>query len=149
MLRAVLFPRMTEKTIHFDNAFEAAELTGAHSEILTTVEQALDVQLVSRDTWMRLEGEQENVAAADRFFQCLRKARNRGVALPQHSILFTLEAFQQGDLSITGQASGVFVLWGLSVDVILAEGVTIITRRPIGFMYEASFGGMSFKYRSI
>lgn len=61
----------------------------------------------------------------------------------------TLEAFQQGDLSITGQASGVFVLWGLSVDVILAEGVTIITRRPIGFMYEASFGGMSFKYRSI
>lgn len=87
---------MTEKTIHFDNAFEAAELTGAHSEILATVEQALDVQLVSRDTWMRLEGETENVAAADRFFQCLRKARSRGVALPRHSILFTLEAFQQG-----------------------------------------------------
>lgn len=59
-----------------------------------------------------------------------------------------LEAFQHGDLSITGQASGVFVLWGLSVDVILTNGVTIITRSPVGLMYEASFGGMSFKYRS-
>ncbi len=60
-----------------------------------------------------------------------------------------LEAFQQGDFSITGQASGVFAFWGLSVDVILADGITVITRRPIGFMYEASFGGMIFRYRSI
>ena len=60
-----------------------------------------------------------------------------------------LESFQNGELSITGQASAVFVLWGLSVDVILEDGVTVITRRPVGLMYEASFGGMIFKYRSI
>ena len=60
-----------------------------------------------------------------------------------------LESFQNGELSITGQASAVFVLWGLSVDVIVEDGVTVITRGPLGLMYEASFGGMIFKYRSI
>ncbi len=60
-----------------------------------------------------------------------------------------LEAFQSGEFSITGQASAVFVFWGLSADVILEHGVTVITRGPVGFMYEASFGGMFFKYRSI
>ena len=70
-----------------------------------------------------------------------------GIILFHHKPAF--ESFQNGDLSITGQASGVFVFWGLSVDVILADGITVITRRPIGFMYEASFGGMIFRYRSI
>ncbi len=60
-----------------------------------------------------------------------------------------LEAFQSGEFSITGQASAVFVFWGLSADVILEDGVIVITRRPLGFMYEASFGGMTFKYRAI
>ena len=60
-----------------------------------------------------------------------------------------LESFQSGELSITGQLSAVFVLSGLSADVILEDGVTAITRGPVGLMYEASFGGMIFKYRSI
>ena len=60
-----------------------------------------------------------------------------------------LRAFQNGDSSITGCASATFVLWGLSVDVILADGVTVITQGPVGLMYEASFGGMIFKYRSM
>ena len=60
-----------------------------------------------------------------------------------------LRAFQNGDSSITGCASATFVLWGLSVDVILADGVTVITQGPVGLMYELSFGGMIFKYRSM
>ncbi len=60
-----------------------------------------------------------------------------------------LEAFQNGGLSITGQASAVFVLWGLSADVIISDGVAMITQGPVGFMYELSFGGMIFKYRSL
>jgi phosphate starvation-inducible PhoH-like protein len=87
---------MTEKTIHFDNASEAAELTGTRCEILATVEEALGVHMVSRDTWICVEGEAENVDAADRFFQCLRKARNRGAYRPEHSVPFTLKALQRG-----------------------------------------------------
>jgi len=87
---------MTEKTIHFDNATEATDLTGHHSAILTTLEEALDVRVVSRDTWVRVEGTPEKVDTVDRFFQCLRKARNRGAYNPDHSITYTLDAFRQG-----------------------------------------------------
>lgn len=87
---------MTERTIHFDNALEAAELTGKHSEILGRVEQELGVKLVSRDTWVSLEGEADRVEAAGRFFQCLRKARNRGASLQEQNILYTLDAFRRG-----------------------------------------------------
>jgi phosphate starvation-inducible PhoH-like protein len=87
---------MTEKTIHFDNATEAADLTGHHSEILTTLEEALDVQVFSRDTWVRVEGPPEEVDTVNRFFQCLRKARNRGAYRPDHSIQYTLDAVRQG-----------------------------------------------------
>ncbi len=71
-------------------------MTGYHSEVLNTVETELDVHVVSRDTWVRVEGEAKNVDTVDRFFQCLRKARNRGAYRPEHSVQFTLEAFRQG-----------------------------------------------------
>ena len=87
---------MTEKIIHFDNATEAADLTGSGAELLSSVEDALGVHLVSRDTWMRLVGDPDNVETADRFFRCLRKARNRGAYLREHSVPFTLLAFQEG-----------------------------------------------------
>mgnify|MGYP001813655651 CR=1 FL=1 len=63
---------------------------------LGRVERELGVKLVSRDTWVRLEGETERVDAAERFFQCLRKARNRGAGLQEQSILYTLDAFRRG-----------------------------------------------------
>lgn len=90
------FRALTEKTIHFDNALEAAELAGNRSDVMGRVEQELGVKLVSRDTWMRLEGEADKVETADRFFKVLRKARSRGGSLPEQSILYTLDAFRRG-----------------------------------------------------
>jgi phosphate starvation-inducible PhoH-like protein len=87
---------MTERTIHFRDAHEAADLTGNRSEVLDDVQKAFEVQVVSRDTWVRLEGDADKVEVADRFFQCLRKARARGAYIPGQSIDFTLRAFQQG-----------------------------------------------------
>jgi len=87
---------MTEKTIHFDNAREAADLTGSHSEILTFLEQELGVSAVARDTWVKLEGSDDGVDAADRFFQCLRRARSRGAPLLEQSIQYALQALREG-----------------------------------------------------
>ncbi len=87
---------MIEKTIYFDDAAEATALTGSHAEILTNVQETLQVQVVARDTWVKVEGESRNVDAADQFFQCLRKARNRGAFLPDQSVEFTLRAIREG-----------------------------------------------------
>jgi phosphate starvation-inducible PhoH-like protein len=87
---------MTERIIHFEDASEAADFADSHSDVLTRVEQTLAVQVVARDTWVRLEGEADQVATAERFIACLRKARRRGAFLPGQSVAYTLDAFRRG-----------------------------------------------------
>lgn len=87
---------MAEKTIHFDNAREAQEISGRRSETLAQIERELGVRLTARDTWIRVEGEADRVSLAERFFENLRKARDAGASLRAHSVIFALKAFVQG-----------------------------------------------------
>ncbi|HBA83621.1 MAG TPA: phosphate starvation-inducible protein PhoH [Verrucomicrobia bacterium] len=87
---------MSEKTIHFDNARETQDVIGKRGEFLFRIEKAFQVQIVSRDTWLRMEGEEAAIQETSRFFECMRKARNTGTALREHSIVFALRAFQEG-----------------------------------------------------
>jgi len=88
---------MREKTIHFDNAREAQDITGNGSNLLGKIAERLGVRLTSRDAWIRIHGEAENVETADRFFDCLRRARSKGTLLREHGILFALDAFCEGE----------------------------------------------------
>ena len=87
---------MADKTIHFDNAREAQEISGRRSETLSQIELELGVRLTARDTWIKIEGEADKVGMAERFFENLRKAREAGASLRAHSVLFALKAFVQG-----------------------------------------------------
>jgi len=87
---------MAEKTIHFDNAREAQEVTGNGSALLGRIGEELGVRITSRDTWLRLEGGDEQVERAERFFHALRHARNRGSLLKEQGIRFALKAFEEG-----------------------------------------------------
>ena len=60
-----------------------------------------------------------------------------------------LKAFQFDKFSFTGQASAVLAVWGLSVDVVFSDQATLITLGPVGLMYDASVGGMFFRYRRL
>ena len=82
-----------EQTIHFDNAREAQDLAGRGYRLLGRVETALGVRATARDLWLKLEGEPGRVAQAVRFFELMRRARGRGVALREHGIVYGLEAF--------------------------------------------------------
>jgi len=87
---------MPEETIHFDNAREAQDITGKRFEYLARIEEAMGVSLTARDTWLRAEGDPEKAGAALRFVEMLRKARNAGIGLREHTVLFALRAFQEG-----------------------------------------------------
>ena len=87
---------MLEKTIHFDNAREAQDITGRHGESLSRAEKVFGVRLTYRDLWLRIEGEPEAVDRAHRFFEVLRRGRNNGIGLRDHNISFALRAFQDG-----------------------------------------------------
>ncbi|MBP7829510.1 MAG: PhoH family protein [Kiritimatiellae bacterium] len=87
---------MGELKIHFDNAREAQDITGKRFEYLARIEEALGVRLTARDTWLQAEGDPEKAAAALRFVELLRSARNAGIGLREHTVLFALRAFQEG-----------------------------------------------------
>lgn len=86
----------TEKIFHFDNAREAQELTGRKMEFLPAVEAALGVVLVTRDLWLTIRGTEESTARAIKFFEVIRGARNRGIALREPGIQYALGAFAAG-----------------------------------------------------
>lgn len=87
---------MDDLKIHFDNAREAQDITGKRFEYLARIEEALDVRLTARDTWLLAEGEPEKAAAAIRFVDILRRARSAGISLREHTVLFALRAFREG-----------------------------------------------------
>jgi phosphate starvation-inducible PhoH-like protein len=86
----------TEKTIHFDNAREAHEITGNGASSLTRLGDVFSVAVTARDTWLRLQGEPDQVARAERFIECLRKARGHGRPLKEFGISYALNAFREG-----------------------------------------------------
>ncbi len=87
---------MAERTLYFDNARETQEILGRQGALLTRLERDLGVALVSRDTWLKLEGEVAAVEKAYSFFENLRLARNRGAELREHGVLFALRAHCEG-----------------------------------------------------
>ena len=87
---------MKEETIHFANAREAQDITGNQVEILKRIETAFDVRLTARDTWLRVLGEEKQVERAVRFFDLLRHARDQGVILKEHGIIYTMQQVLAG-----------------------------------------------------
>jgi len=87
---------MSEIVVQFDNAKEAHDLAGHSPDVLRQVERALRVRLTARDTWVRIEGDPEDIARAARYFEVLRRARGRGAPLREHGLLYALEAFRAG-----------------------------------------------------
>ena len=96
MLATRRAPLMTDKTIHFDNRKEAQDVTGNGRSLLPRLGEALQVSLTARDMWLRIEGSEEHITRTERFFTCLREARNQGTMLTEQGILFALTAFLEG-----------------------------------------------------
>ncbi|HMO50917.1 MAG TPA: PhoH family protein [Kiritimatiellia bacterium] len=86
----------SETTFHFDNAREAQELTGRGMEYFPAMERALGVSLTTRDLWLVIQGPEPAVRRATAFFDLIRNARNQGITLREPGVLFTLQAFVQG-----------------------------------------------------
>lgn len=85
---------MNERTIYFDNAREASDLTALSAKTVADAERFFDVSLTARDTRLKIEG--ERAEEAERFFEQLRAARERGLPLSNALIDHALKAFADG-----------------------------------------------------
>lgn len=87
---------MAEHTHHFENAREAQDVTGPREEYLPAIEEAFGVRAVSRDLWLKVEGEESKVAAAVALVEGLLRARHSGMSLNRHAVDYARRAYAEG-----------------------------------------------------
>ena len=87
---------MAERTFHFDNAREAQDVTGTRGEFLPPLEETFGVSAVSRDLWLKIEGEAAKLDAAGAFVEGLLRARNAGMMLTRHTVDHARQAYAEG-----------------------------------------------------
>lgn len=115
---------MAERTIHFDNAREAQELTGPADSYLAGLEKTFGVTAVARDLWLKLEGAAAAVEAAGTFIDGLQRARNAGLTLNWHMVEYARAAYAEG------KGADVDRLIGMRIDV--APGRAPVFPRTFG-----------------
>jgi len=81
------------KTLTYPNARHLGQLYCGSEDNLTRVEQALAVRLVTRDEWLKIDGDAAAVARAEEFFTLLNTGRTQGLAYRTPDFHRLLELF--------------------------------------------------------
>lgn len=79
-------------TLEFENARAVQALYGGDDKLLRELEAALDVRIVSRDGWLRIEGAGDGINKARKVFEQLDEARKRGIPVRRHEFNYALQA---------------------------------------------------------
>jgi phosphate starvation-inducible PhoH-like protein len=83
------------QTLDFENPRALQALYANDLRLLKTLEDALKVKVTTREGWVRLEGDQENVARARQVFQQLDAARKSGMEIRRHEFDYALRSVSQ------------------------------------------------------
>lgn len=90
---------MTKKTIHFDSPRKARSLFANNEANLHLIEKQFNVDLVSRDGFLKIEGTPEGVANTVKLFEELEKALSDGVPITDHEFKYVLNLIAEGEQS--------------------------------------------------
>lgn len=80
------------QTLQFENGRVLQSLYANEIKLLKGVEEALGVKLTTREGWLRVEGETEQIEKVRRIFEQLDKARQNGVSIRRHEFNYALES---------------------------------------------------------
>ncbi|TSA34321.1 MAG: PhoH family protein [Verrucomicrobiaceae bacterium] len=83
---------MENLTLEFENARAVHALYGGDEKLLRELEAHLSVRVTTRDGWLRVEGDAENIARARAVFEQLQEAVKRGVAVRRHEFQYALNS---------------------------------------------------------
>jgi phosphate starvation-inducible PhoH-like protein len=87
---------MVKKTLHFQNPRFLNQLYCGSEDNLALLEKTLDVQVVTREDWMTLEGSVEAVERAESLFDLLQEGRNQGLSIKNADYLHMLNGVANG-----------------------------------------------------
>ena len=110
---------MTEtRTLEFESARALQSLYANDLKLLKNLEDSLGVKVTTREGWVKMEGEPEKLDRAQRVFDQLEHARQRGVNIQKHEFNYALNSVNEERADDLG-------------DVISAKIVTSPRRAPI------------------
>ncbi|AKJ64215.1 PhoH family protein [Kiritimatiella glycovorans] len=100
---------MSTETLHFENPREVRDISGERHGMRERIGEALEVKLTARDLWLKIEGEDEAVRRAIRFFDGVRHVREEGVSISRQGLDYALSAFCSGREDVFARLSKIRV----------------------------------------
>lgn len=83
------------QTLQFENGRVLQSLYANDLKLLKNVEDAFNVKLTTREGWLRVEGETEQINKVRQVFDQLDKARQNGVAIRRHEFNYAVSSVSQ------------------------------------------------------
>jgi len=84
---------MTEtRTLQFDSPRAVQSLYANDLKLLKTLEDSLGVKVTTREGWVKIEGEPQRLDQAQRVFEQLEQARQKGVDIHKHEFSYALNS---------------------------------------------------------
>jgi phosphate starvation-inducible PhoH-like protein len=127
------------ETLQFENGRALQNLYANDLRLLQTLEQKLDLKVTTRDGWLRLEGERNNIEKARQLFDQLEEARQRGMQIHRHEFQYALDVVsgrsnQSFDIVFGIGPAGTgktYLAMAMAVDALKREAVKrVILTRP-------------------
>ena len=79
------------ETLQFENGRALQNLYANDLRLLQSLEEKLDLKVTTRDGWLRLEGERNNIEKARQLFDQLEAARQRGMQIHRHEFQYAFD----------------------------------------------------------
>src|SRR6478672_6818634 len=80
------------RTLQFESARALQSLYANDLKLLKTLEDSLGVKVTTREGWVKLEGEPDRIDKAQRVFDQLEEARQKGVDIHKHEFSYALNS---------------------------------------------------------
>jgi phosphate starvation-inducible PhoH-like protein len=85
------------ETLQFENARALQTLFANDLNLLKEIEGRMGVKLVTREGWVRIEGEPDRIRRARRVFEQLENARRGGVTIGRHEVSYALRSAEDAE----------------------------------------------------
>lgn len=96
---------MPSLTLDYETPHFLQSLIAHDQNLLKSLGNALDLRVTSRDAWVKLEGNEEDLVTGQKVFAQLEKARRGGAEINPHFFQFALETEKQ-NARASGSAGG-------------------------------------------
>ncbi len=88
---------MPSKTLFYPSPRHLSSLYAGREENLALVEKAIGVKLITRDDWLKIEGNADAISKAETLFGYLNEARNQGVSLRTPDLQRIVDTLAKGN----------------------------------------------------